>query len=300
VIVTESSTAPRDTKPKHYATGGSSQTTGTLGMVPVSGAETVTIRFARPESFEDALKEESVDANRAAVVMTCRYSHQLGLLFQSPTVRLNAGAFELVDLLRTRVDWRSRCERTISLSELPATMIFQLTTIGAVTQAIKPLTGLVNSTDSALGIASIVESKVGDALALAQQEWFEDGTESEFAKTLSTLIHTYGDTAVAMVERFLASPSVNTEIAVEAAQSLGAIGHPGTYRYRKSLLEKLLLTSTSARLRHGAASGLAAMNDASSLAKVIQATERETNSRLRRFLELLVDQLQRTRACRSS
>ncbi len=302
MIVPKSSTAPPDAaKPKRYGTVGSSQTTGAFGMVPLSEAQTLTTTFARAEDFEDALKKYIAEAQAAVDVVGCRYAYHSGwVVVQSPTFRQTAGAFAPVDLFGTPIERWAKCDRTLSSSELPETTMFQVTGIGASAPPFKLLSGLLNSTDIGLGIASLVESKFGDALALAQHEWFEDGTESEFSRALATLVHTYGDTAVATVESFLGSPTVNTEVAVEAAQSLGEIDHPPTYRYRKSLLEKLLLTSPSTRLRHGAASGLAATNDPSSLPKVTEATNRESNSRLRRFLELLVDQLERARACRSS
>jgi hypothetical protein len=137
-------------------------------------------------------------------------------------------------------------------------------------------------------------------VALARQEWFEDGVESRLYRALSTLLYSYGDTAVAAIETFLDAPTSNTESVVEVAQWLGEADHEASHHYRRTLLEKVLLRTPSIRLRHGAAVGLAALDDPSSLGAVIEARDRERNRRLRRYLELVADQLERTKACRSS
>lgn len=300
MIQSQSSTARRDDGPKPTAVG-SSQTTRAYGIAPVSEAETVTTRFARPEDFEDALKKYALDTNAAAHVVRCRYTDKSGwVILRSPTLQLTADAFAPLLASRTTCDWWPKHDRAIGLAQLPATATAQVTGVGTGAQSIEPLPGLLNSTDIGLGISRLVESRFSDAVASAQHEWFEDGVESRFSRALDLLIHTYRDTAVSTVESFLSSPTVNAEVAVEAVQSLGEIDHPSTHRYRRSLLEKVLLTSSSTRLRHGAASGLAAMNDPSSLDAVREATRREGNSRLRRYLELVVDQLERARACPSS
>jgi len=297
VIPTQSSTA-LDAEPegRDLVVGSIEQRTRNLGILPLSEGVTVTTTLARPEAFDAALKGYFSDAGGG---VTWRYFRRPGwVTFQSPTLRLTAGASEPTQFSAPKGDWWSMCERTFAFSELPVTTWFQVTGAGAA-QPIKPVSGFFNSTDTVLGISRLVASQFEDAAAAAQQEWFEDGRESQFSRTLSTLLHTWGDAVVSTVEGFLGSRTANTEVAVEAAQWLGAVDHPPTYRYRKTLLETLL-TSPSTRLRHGAASGLAAMNDPSSLSVVREATDGESNGRLRRFLELVVDQLERTRACRSS
>jgi HEAT repeat protein len=136
--------------------------------------------------------------------------------------------------------------------------------------------------------------------AEARHTWFEDGVESEFSRAFSTLVHLYGNTAVSAAESLLSSPSTNIEVGIEAAHGLGEIDHPRSLRYRRSLLERLLLTAPSVRLRHGAAAGLASMDDPSSLPAVSEAYACESNQRLRQYLQLVVEQLERTRACRTS
>jgi len=187
-----------------------------------------------------------------------------------------------------------RCVRS------PSFIALRVAGLGTAAQPIVYTTGLLNSTDRLQGASRLVESKFAEAVALAGKEWFEDGVESEFSRALSTLLHTYRDAAIAPVETFFTSPSANVEVAVEAARWLGRVDHPASRHYRRTLLEKVLLNAPSTRLRHGAASGLAAMDDPFSLPAVVEASNRESNQRLRRFLQLVVDQLERTRACRSS
>lgn len=167
----------------------------------------------------------------------------------------------------------------------------------ATLRSISRLPSLLNSTDREFGIRHRVESRFSSAVAFAADEWFEDGTESTFARTLSTLIYVYGNAAIAAVERYLGSPDANIEIAVEASQWLGEVEHPDSRNYRKTLLEKTLLRGSTARLRHGAATGLAALDDPSSLPIVVEALQVESNRALRQFLELLAGQLGRTQAC---
>lgn len=190
-------------------------------------------------------------------------------------------------------DWLSESLGVAGELSLPAVMrVASLDTAARASR--RP--SLRNSTDVVLGVPSLVESKLSEATALAAGEWFEDGVESKFCRTLSSLLYGYGVPTVAAVEKFVRSPSSNIEIAVEAAQWLGEVDHAASQRYRRTFLESLL-GSASARLRHGAAAGLASMDDPSSLPAVREALNHESNRRLRNFLELVVDQLERTRAC---
>jgi hypothetical protein len=178
-------------------------------------------------------------------------------------------------------------------------MMVKVLSVATAAQSLSKVVGLFNSTDALLGIAPVVESKLASAFAEARHAWFEDGVESEFSRTFSTLIHTYSDMAVSAAETILSSPATNIEVAIEAAHTLGEVDHPASLHYRRSLLEKLL-TARSVRLRHGAAAGLASMDDPASLPAVSEAYAREANQRLRQYLQLVVEQLERTRACRIS
>jgi len=255
------------------------------------------IRFARLEDFWTALMKNKGIADATAGKVKCVFAEGKGKswVYESPTLRLDTEPFQATT-------FNEPVEGLINILCAPSTGFIVVSVAGLDTTAppIVHSPGLLNSTDRLQGASRLVESKFAEAVAVAGKEWFEDGVASEFSRALSTLLHTYKNAAIAPVETFFASPSTNVEIAVEAARWLGRVDHPTSHRYRRTLLEKVLLSAPSTRLRHGAASGLAAMDDPSSLLVVMEARDRESNQRLRRFLQLVVDQLERTRACRSS
>ena len=216
-------------------------------------------------------------------------------VYDSPTLRLDAEPFQ-------PTAFNESVEGLINILCGPSTGFIVVSVAGLDTTArtVVQSSGLLNSTDRLQGVAPLIESKFAEAVALAGKEWFDDGVESEFSRALSTLLHTYKDAAIAPVETFLTSPSTNVEVAVEAAHWLGKVDHPSSHRYRKTLLERVLTKAPSARLRHGAAAGLADMDDPTSLPVAIEVRNRETNRRLRQYLQLVVEQLENTRACLSS
>jgi hypothetical protein len=241
--------------------------------------------------YRAELAKHSAGAIVPTRTITCRYSAGGDwLVVASPTLRL-AGASvhsEVLNIGSIESLWDS-CNMTYRVLEL-----------AAAAQPFNMAPGLLNSTDADLGISPVVESSLAELFSEARHAWFEDGVESEFSRTFSTLVHTYGDAAVSAAQSLLLSPSTNVEVAIEAAHTLGEIDHPPSLRYRRSLLERLLLTASSVRLRHGAAAGLASMDDPSSLPVVSEAYTREDNQRLRQYLQRVVEQLERTRACPTS
>ncbi len=196
-------------------------------------------------------------------------------------------------------DWVSGTDPLMHLAGRASVRTLPVT--GAALGSAKGASGLLNSTDIAFGVARLVDAKLRRAFTEAAGEWFEDGVESRFSRSLSTLLMVYGDAAVAAMEPWLASPTSNPEVVVEAAAWLGEIDHAPSAQYRRTLLEKLLFSRrASTRVRHGAASGLASMDDPAALSAVIRARDQESNERLRHFLGLVAEQLERTRACRTS
>jgi hypothetical protein len=271
----------------------------TVDIVPLS-AGTARRRGGKfsspqPEGF-GALQKYITEVRSAGIVM-CRYAaHTTWFSHEAPVLLLTADTFQPTQLFRTTpVNWAPGC----SISTLPFPTTVQVFNLGAAEPS-GSLSGLLSSTDPTLGISKRVESKLAEAVDLARDEWFEDGTESQFSRSLSTLLYTYGDATVAALETFLGSPSSNIEVAVEAAQWLGEADHSQSHHYRRTLLEKLLLSASSTRLRHGAAAGLAAIDDPASLPALREAREHEGNRRLQHYLELVIEQLERTSACRSS
>lgn len=296
-----SSTATLDADPLELATTiGTSEQSLSTGRVLLVSAETMTPEL--PEAFEAALRRHLSDTPLGTV--TCRYTADGSgwIVFQSLGPQMTAITLEHADVVTAGrpIKWPAS-DPTLNFSCQATAGTVLVSHHGIIGKRIEPRPGLLSSTDARLGVFGFIESKLAKAVAAAQHEWFEDGIESQFVRALTALVHTYGDAAISALEVLLGSPHTNVEVAVEAAEWLGEVAHPGSHRHRRNLLEKVLLTaSNSARLRHGAAAGLAAMNDRSSIPAVAEAREREGNRRLRQFLELVGDQLERTRACRSS
>lgn len=256
--------------------------------------------FAQPTELWASL-EKNVARDATTGRVTCVFAQGKGKswTFESPTFR--ADAFQPTGILDPTESLITNIRCAPSSWYAPRSIVVRVSGLRTVTQRIAHKPGLLNSTDREQGASRLVDAKFAEAVALASKEWFEDGVESEFSRALSALLHLYKDAAIAPVETFLGSPSSNVEVAVEMAQWLGKVDHSDSHHYRRTLLEKILLSdSSSVRLRYGAAAGLATMNDPSSRPAVVEALNRERNRRLQYFLQLVVDQLERTRACLNS
>jgi HEAT repeat protein len=131
----------------------------------------------------------------------------------------------------------------------------------------------------------------------AKDQRFEDGMESEFSNELVALVEKHDDAAIKAIAHFITSEIVNDEVASEALRWLGRLDHPTTYHARLRLLERSLFCS-SARIRDGAALGLAAMDDPHAITCLEQAIQREKNAELREDLTQVLTQLETSEQCR--
>lgn len=137
------------------------------------------------------------------------------------------------------------------------------------------------------------------AFSNALDERFEDGMESEFSRTLISLIQTYGNAAVSALEAVLSEEQINAEVAEEALRWLGAVDHQESYKYRLWILQNGL-RSPSARIRDAAGLGLAAMDDPGAIPTLQEAIAREQYEEVRQGFQLVLDQLEHTLRCRPS
>jgi hypothetical protein len=193
-----------------------------------------------------------------------------------------------------------QCKLGVLVSGRPAAFTaFRVNADTGTAVAVAPA-AILSSTDRLLGLPQLAESRIAAALTEAKEEWFEDGVESRLFQTLSKLTFAYGFAAISSIEHLLGSLDINVEVVVETMQWLGGVDDPPSHTYRRKLLEKMLLSRRAVRVRHGAASGLAAMDDPSSLPTLIKASKGERNQGLKRYLLLIADQLERTRACLNS
>jgi hypothetical protein len=146
-------------------------------------------------------------------------------------------------------------------------------------------------------------AKMAALFAAAKDEYFEDGMESEFSRGLIRLIGEYGEKAVIELAFLILHDQVNAEIAAEALRWLGHMEGPGgpaptqsrqdmrSYQRRLWLLERSLFT-TSARLRDGAALGLASLDDPHAIRHLRKAIAQEPYPELRSDMVQVLAQLE--------
>ena len=141
-------------------------------------------------------------------------------------------------------------------------------------------------------------SKVEEALralfALGREEQFEDGMETDFSRKLMMLVDEYGDEAIAVIDDLInRDERTNSEVASEALRWLGQMDNPLSHHHRLWLLERSL-NHSSARVRDGAALGLAFLDDPNAIPYLERAIEKEPIEELRQDLKQILEQLKDT------
>ncbi len=144
-----------------------------------------------------------------------------------------------------------------------------------------------------------IRSAMERAFRDGSQEVFEYGMESVFSHTLDSLIRRHSNDAVAELGRILVQGQADLEVREEALLRLGSIEHNPTHQSRLWLLTKHL-QSDLVSVRDAAALGIAAMDDPSAIPYLRYAVQVEKSDRLRRDLQLVLDQLVDTRGCQTS
>lgn len=135
--------------------------------------------------------------------------------------------------------------------------------------------------------------------AAAELEEFEHGMESAFSRELERWIGESGPTAVEVFTYLITRELVSTAVAAEALKTLGSFDDPGTYDYRRWLLERSLRCS-QAIVRDAAALGIASLDDPHAIIFLCDAIANEENPDLREDLAQVLSQLEDTAACHSS
>jgi len=142
-----------------------------------------------------------------------------------------------------------------------------------------------------------LRQKLKNLFEAAKDQHFEDGMESEFSNELVSLVEKYGEVVIKIITHFIISEIVNAEVVSEALRRLGRMNHIPTYHTRLWLLERSLFSS-SARVRDGAALGLAAMDDPHAITYLKQAIQKEKHAELRDDLTQVLTQLEASVQCR--
>jgi hypothetical protein len=136
-----------------------------------------------------------------------------------------------------------------------------------------------------------IDQKIETLFGAAREQVFEDGMESDFSKELISLVKKYGNAAITILTRLIVTEQVNAEVASEALRWLGHMEHPKTYDNRLWLLEQSLFCS-SARVRDGAALGLASLDDSHAIPYLKRAIQQENCTELREDIEQVLIQLE--------
>ncbi len=157
----------------------------------------------------------------------------------------------------------------------------------------------MNATTFDLDRAIEIQRHVEEAFVEAANEEFEEGAQSSFSRTLVSLIVTFGNDTLKAIEQLLDSPAVDPEVAGEALRQIGVVRHDDSKKYRRVILEQQL-RSPSPRRRYAAALGLAAMDDPGAISALEETIVVEQDLRLRRYLSLVLEQLQDTDRCPNS
>jgi len=140
---------------------------------------------------------------------------------------------------------------------------------------------------------------LGTALALfdnAGDEYFEDGVESLFSRSLVRFITAHGSLGMDVLAKLILSGRRDPVTVAEALRWIGRIDDSASYGQRLWLLERCLL-SAQPEIRDGACLGLASLDDPRAIVYVRKALEVESIPELRQALEHLSAQLVATKQC---
>lgn len=139
--------------------------------------------------------------------------------------------------------------------------------------------------------AEVTERVQGIFRAIVE-EVLEGKIEEAFTKSLSECIRQYEDIAVNEIQHFILKEKVSSESAEATLRILGDIDHQPTYHYRRWLLEKALICSSSPIVRDGANVGLSYMDDPHAIPFLKDAIKNEKLLLLRKVIEQTLVQLE--------
>ena len=125
------------------------------------------------------------------------------------------------------------------------------------------------------------------------REFFRDGMESSFSRSLLKIVHDHGQEAMMAVAGYLLSGSAKPDVASEALRWISDIDDQATFLQRWDLLQRSL-RNESARVRDGAILAFANMNDPRA-AKILAETRKfEPVEELRKLIDQVIRQLERS------
>lgn len=136
-----------------------------------------------------------------------------------------------------------------------------------------------------------IENQINLLFDSSEEEFFEDGIQSQFAAHLQEIILTHGLLSMDPLSRIIFNKASNEEIVSEALSLLGRIEHHESYSTRLWLLHKSL-KANSARIRDSALLALASLDDPISIPVIKAAIQKESCAELREDMENILMQLE--------
>jgi len=125
-------------------------------------------------------------------------------------------------------------------------------------------------------------------------EFFQDGMESGFSRSLLDLLQTRGASALAAISEYLSSRAAHPQVVSEALRWLADFGGTETLGKRWEILRQGLV-SPSPVVRDGAILGFASLDDPRAKAVLQAARSVETVRALQQLLEQVIARLARHR-----
>lgn len=134
-----------------------------------------------------------------------------------------------------------------------------------------------------------ISSEIAGAFRTAEEEEFEDGMESRFARDLSSLVDRYRERAIERIGELIVKEDCSSLVAAEALGCLGRMESDATRSTRRNILQEAL-KSHSLVVRDAAVLGLAELNDPSSRPFLEEARDSEPCPELHQDIqEILAD-----------
>jgi hypothetical protein len=146
----------------------------------------------------------------------------------------------------------------------------------------------------AAAIDPVLLQNVRDLFEKGASEFFHDGMDSNFSRSLLSLLGSRGADALAAIAEYLSWNEGNPEVVSEALRWLAEFGGPDTLPKRWSILRRGL-KSRSAAVRDGAVLGFATLNDPRAHSLLLEARESEQVRELQLLIERVAARLEHRR-----
>lgn len=142
-------------------------------------------------------------------------------------------------------------------------------------------------------LAEILESTVGDLFECADVDDFSYGYNNRFSEALESFVRTFDNPSIEAIQQHITFTETDEIAIVEALHVLGCIQHQPTHQERLLLLLHMLFAS-SARIRCGAALGLAHLDDPKATPYVKNALKDERFASAKTCIQRVLEQLEDT------